>query len=165
MRRLLYISVILFCSSALYGQALYDSIDFKKIHVNGIPLGSKKEEVLKKFGEPHKVVTTEGVKGRDMYADFHYNKSTLRISPAAVFNGFKITESDLVLQYGQFFSIKTGDPIQQFEQEFPLSFKSYQKDTGGKFKLKIKAGNSYIVFKTKDGLIDEMEIKENIPQL
>jgi hypothetical protein len=163
MRRLVLLLIISFCCISLYSQAVYDSIDFKKIRVNGIVLGTKKEELVKKFGEPQKIVTTESAPGKDNFSNYHYNKSTLRVSPASFFTGFKLTENDLVLRYEDDY-IKVGDSLKEFALNFPQSFKAYSKDAGGKFKLRIKGGNSYIVFKTKDGIISEIEVKEELPQ-
>lgn len=159
MRLLLLILITSFCSINLYSQAVYDSIDFKKICVNGIYLGSKKEDVTMKFGDPQKIVTTEGAPGKDIYSNYYYGKSTIRISPASVFNGFKLTENNFAVRYDRHY-IKVGDSLKEFAINFPQSFTAYAKDTGGKFKLRIKGGNSYIVFKTKDGVISEIEIKE-----
>jgi hypothetical protein len=147
-------------SSSSYSQ-LYDSVDFKKIRVNGMFMGSKKEELVKKFGEPHKIVTTESSKGTDAYSDYHYNKSTLRVNPDGIFYGFKLTENDLVLGWDRRL-IRAGDALKEFAIYFPQSFKSYTKSPGGKFKIKIRPGNTYIVFKTKDGVIEEIETKEEI---
>jgi hypothetical protein len=161
MRLLLLIIATSFSFSTMHGQA-YDSVDFKKIRVNGIFLGSKKEDLVKKFGEPHKIVTTESSKGTDAYSDYHYNKSTLRVNPAGVFYGFKLTENDLVLGWDRHL-IRSGDALKEFAIYFPQSFKSYAKYPAGKFKIKISPGNTYIVFKTKNGVIDEIETKEETP--
>lgn len=158
--RFLILLLLTSFSSSIYSQ-VYDSVDFKKIRVNGIFLGSKKEDIVKKFGEPHKIVTTESSKGTDAYSDYHYNKSTLRVNPAGVFNGFKLTQNEMVLGWERHL-IRAGDALKEFAIYFPQSFKSYTKDPGGKFKIKIRPGNTYIVFKTKDGLIDEIETKEEI---
>lgn len=137
----------------------YDSIDFKKIRINGLYFGSKKAELEKRFGTPQKVVTTEATKGTDLYSDYYYGKSTLRVSPAGVFNGFKLTEDSFVMGYGLKL-IKPGASIKEFALNFPASFKAYAKDTGGKFRLKIRPGNSFIVFKTKNGIVTEIETWE-----
>jgi hypothetical protein len=137
----------------------YDSIDFKKIRVNGLFFGSKKAELEKRFGNPQKVVTTEAVKGTDLYSDYHYGKSTMRVSPAGVFNGFKLTEDNFVLGYGLRL-IKAGASLKEFAIYFPASFKSYANDKSGKFKLKIRPGNAFIVFKTKEGVVTEIETWE-----
>jgi hypothetical protein len=133
----------------------YDSIDFKKIRVNGLSFGAKKAELEKRFGAPQKVVTTEAVKGTDLYSDYHYGKSTLRVSPAGVFNGFKFTEDDFIVGYGLRL-IKVGASLKEFAIYFPASFKSYANDKSGKFKLKIMSGNTFIVLKTKDGIVTEI---------
>jgi hypothetical protein len=160
MRLLLLILSTSLLYSNLHGQ-VYDSIDFKKISINGLVLGSTKTELVKKFGEPQKTVTTEGTKGTDIYSDYHYHKSTLRVSPALLFNGFKLTDKGMVLRYGQH-TVKIGDPIEQFAGAFLQSAKSYRQDAGKKMKLKIKASNSYVVLKTKDGTVSEIEIREEI---
>lgn len=139
----------------------YDSLDFKKIRVNGLFFGSKKAELEKRFGTPQKVVTTEAIKGTDLYSDYHYGKSTLRVSPAGLFYGFKLTEDNFVLGYGMRL-IKPGASLKEFAIYFPASFKAYAKDPSGKFKLKIMQGNAFIVFKTKDGVVTEIETREDV---
>lgn len=161
MRLFLLITAISISFSALHSQ-VYDSVNFRKIRVNGMFLGSKKEYLVKKFGEPTKIVTTESSKGTDAYSDYHYNKSTLRVNPAGVFNGFKLTENDMILGWDRYL-IRPGDALKEFAIYFPQSFRSYTKDPGGKFKIKIRPGNTYIVFKTKDGVINEIETKEETP--
>ncbi len=162
MRLLLLILITTFCSNELHTQIVYDTIDFKKICVNGIYLGSKKEDVTMKFGDPQKIVTTESAPGKDIFSNYYYGKSTIRVSPASVFNGFKLTESNFVLRYDREY-IKVGDSLKEFALNYPASFQAYAKNAGGKFKLWIKGGNSYILFKTKDGIINEIEIKEETP--
>jgi hypothetical protein len=159
MRLLILFLLTTFASITIKAQQTYDSVDFKRIRVNGLFFGSKKAELEKKFGAPQKVVTTEAVKGTDLYSDYHYGKSTLRVSPAGVFNGFKLTEDDFVMGYGLRL-IKPGASIKEFALYFPASFKSYAKDSGGKFRLKIRPGNAFIVFKTKDGIVTEIETWE-----
>lgn len=157
MKRLSFL-FILFCCVYANGQT-YDSVDFRKLRIDGFYMGSKKAELEKKFGAPHKVVTTEGGKGIDMYSDYYYGKSTLRVSPAGVFNGFKLTDDQYILGCNQRL-IKVGASLKEFAIYFPASFQSYSKDAGGKFRLKIRPGNAYIVFKTKDGIVTEIETWE-----
>ena len=159
MRFLILILFTLF-SSSIYSQ-MYDSVDFKKIRLNGVFLGSKKEDVIKKFGEPRKTVTTESSKGTDAYTDYYYNKSTLRVNPDGMFYGFKLVENDVVLGWDRRL-IRAGDALKEFAIYFPQSFNSYTKKPDGKFKIKIKQRNTYIVFKTKDGVIEEIETKDEI---
>ncbi len=158
MRLLLLILFTSVSIGTLHSQ-VYDTVPFAKVHVNGIALGSKKEELIKKFGEPHKTVTTESNRGVDVYIDYYYQKSALRISPAGVFNGFKLTDNNFVLQYRKYF-IRAGDSMKEFAIYFPQSFNAYTKSAAGKFKLKIMPGNTFIVFKTRDGVISEIETKE-----
>ena len=158
MRLLLLLLVLTLSATAMYGQS-HDSIAFTRIRVNGLPMGSKKEEVIKKFGTPHKTITTENNKGADIYIDYQYSKSLLRVNPAGVFYGFKLKENTFILQCGQHV-IRAGDSIKEFAIYFPQSFKAYTRDLGGKFKLKIRQSNTFIIFKTKDGVIDEIETKE-----
>lgn len=141
----------------------YDSIDFRKVRVNNLFFGAKKAELEKKFGQPQKVVTTEAAKGTDLYSDYHYGKSTLRVSPAGVFNGFKLTDADFVLGYGSRL-IRPGASLKEFAIYFPASFQAYAKDSGGRFRLKIRPGNAFIVFKTKDGIVTEIETWEETLQ-
>lgn len=158
MRLFILVLISTFAVTTSWSQ-VYDSVDFRKLRINGLLFGSKKAELEKKFGAAQKVVTTEAVKGTDLYSDYHYGKSTLRVSPAGVFNGFKLTEDDFVLGYGTRL-IKTGASLKEFAIYFPASFQSYAKDNGGKFKLKIRTGNTFIVFKTKDGIVTEIETRE-----
>jgi hypothetical protein len=160
MRLLVLVLIASFLADNAYSQG-YDSVDFKKIRVNGFYFGSKRADLEKKFGAPRKTVTTEAIKGTDLYTDYHYGKSTLRVSPAGFFNGFKILEDDIILGYGQHL-IKVGASLKEFAIYFPASFQSYAKDPAGKFKLKIKSGNAYIVFKTKDGVVTEFETWEEV---
>ncbi|MES2372813.1 MAG: hypothetical protein V4557_09555 [Bacteroidota bacterium] len=160
MRLFLLIIATSISFSALHSQ-VYDSVEFKKIRINGFFLGSKKADLVRKFGEPHKIVTTESSRGTDAYSDYSYSKSTLRVNPDGVFYGFKLTENEFVLGWGRYI-IKPGDSLKEFAINFPQSFKSYTKQPGGKFKIKIRASNTYIVFKIKDGVIDEIETKEEI---
>jgi hypothetical protein len=157
--RLILLGFLITLGYTTQAQQTYDSIDFKKIRVNGLFFGSKKAELEKRFGVPQKVVTTEAGKGTDLYSDYYYGKSTLRVSPAGIFNGFKLTEGDFVLGYGLRL-IKPGASIKEFALYFPASFKSYAKDSGGKLKLKIRPGNAFIVFKTKEGIVTEIETWE-----
>ncbi|MES2328945.1 MAG: hypothetical protein V4539_05030 [Bacteroidota bacterium] len=160
MRLLLLILVTSFSTVFVYGQ-VYDSIPFVRIQVNGLALGAKKEEVIKKFGEPHKTVTTENNRGADIYIDYVYDKSTLRVNPPGVFYGFKLTDNNFILSCGKY-SIRPGDSLKEFAIYFPKSFSAYAKNINGKFKLKIRQGNFFIVFKTRDGVISEIETKEEI---
>lgn len=158
MRLVLLILLTSLSINTLYSQ-VYDSVTFTKVRVNGVALGSKKEDMVKKFGEPYKTVTTESNRGADVYSDYHYQKSTLRINPAGIFTGFKLTENNFVLQYRKYL-IRAGDSIKEFAIYFPQSFNAYTKNAAGKFKLRIMPGNTFIVFKTRDGVISEIETKE-----
>ena len=158
MRLVLLILFTSLSAGTLHSQ-VYDSVSFAKVRVNGIALGSKKEELVKKFGEPHKTVTTESNRGVDVYSDYYYQKSALRINTAGIFNGFKLTDNNFVLQYRKYL-IRAGDSMKEFAIYFPQSFHAYTKNASGKFKLRIMPGNTFIVFKTRDGVIGEIETKE-----
>lgn len=151
------IPVLLLFSVAASGQS-YDSVAFRSIRINGFQFGSKKAELEKKFGPPTKVVTTEE-KGADQYSDYHYNRSTLRVSPAGVFNGFKLTDDGFALEWGQH-SISVGSSLKEFGLYFPHSMQAYAKDPTKKFKLKIRPGITYIILKTKEGVVTAIETKD-----
>lgn len=159
--------LILFLLSAASLQAQqpapsYDSVDFKRVRVNNLYMGSKTAELEKKFGVPKKVVTTEASKGPDLYSDYHYGKSTMRVSPAGIFNGFKISDPEFVVWCGSH-AIKTGASLKEFALFFPASFKEYAKDSGGKFRIKMKTGHTFIIFKTKEGIVTEIETWDEPP--
>ena len=158
MRVLVLILTLVFYSSHLYSQG-YDSIELKKIQVNGLALGAKKDDMVKHFGIPKKTVTVESAPGKDLFSHYYYQKNRLRVSPTAVFNGFRLAENSFLLSCGEFV-VKPGDSLKEFAINFPISFQTYLKEQGGKFKLKMKGGNSTIVFKIKKGIITEIEVKE-----
>ncbi|MEO7530305.1 MAG: hypothetical protein ABIS69_02805 [Sediminibacterium sp.] len=158
MRLVLILLLTTLASSALFGQ-MYDSVSFTRIRVNGLPFGSKKEDMIKKFGTPHKTITTESNKGADIYIDYKYQKSMLRVNPAGIFYGFTLKDNNFVFQIGKL-AIRAGDSVKEFAINFPQSLKAYAKDKSGKFKLKIRPGNTFIILKTRDGIVTEMETKE-----
>ncbi|MES2006197.1 MAG: hypothetical protein V4450_16890 [Bacteroidota bacterium] len=162
MRRLFFLLFLIAGMHTTYGQ-VYDSVDFKKIQVNGISLGTSKNLLVKKLGKPAKMVTTENTTGMDMYSEYHYFKSSLRVSVAGTLNGFDITDDHFVIGYNQL-KIKNGDPIQPIAGRFPNSAKAFPKDILGNFKLKIKASNSYVILKVVNGVIRKMEVKDEQPQ-
>ncbi len=160
--RTLFITLFTFCCVSSVKSQVYDSVEFKKISINGIVLGSTKTALVKKLGKAIKVVTTEDAKGMDSYSDYHYGKSSVRISPAGIVNGFKITDDYFSIQINRI-KIKVGDPLQLIAGKYPNSTNAHVKDTSGKFKLRIKASNSYVVCRVMNGLIKEMEIREEQP--
>jgi hypothetical protein len=157
----IFVLILLLCSNNLYSQT-YDSIELKKIQVNGFTLGAKKDDLVKHFGEPKKVVTVESAPGKDLYSNYYYQKNRLRVSPVSTFNGFRLTEDDFVLTCGEF-TVKPGDSLKEFAINFPVSFQTFTKHKTDKFKLRIKGTNSTIIFKIKKEIIEEIEVKEEAP--
>lgn len=147
---------LLISVSAHAQQPTYDSVDYKRVRVNNLSIGSKKAELERKFGLPQKIVTTEAQKGTDLYSDYYYGKSTLRVSPAGVFNGFKLMDPEFILGVGTRV-IKTGASLKEFALYFPTSFREYAKNNNGRFRIKIKTGHTFIILKTKDGIVKEIE--------
>ncbi len=160
--RTLFITLFIFCGITSLKSQVCDSIEFKKISINGIVLGSTKNTVVKKLGKASKIITTEDAKGMDSYSDYYYRKSSVRISPAGIVNGFKITDGFFTL-YINGVKIKVGDPLKFIAGKYPNSANAHVKDISGKFKLRIKASNSYVVCRVVNGLIKEIEIREEQP--
>jgi hypothetical protein len=154
----LFILILLLCSNHLYSQ-VYDSIEVKQVQVNGFTLGAKKDELVKHFGEPKKVVTVESAPGKDLYSNYYYQKNRLRVSPQSTFNGFRLTEDNFILTCREFV-VKPGDSLKEFAINFPVSFQTFTKHKTDKFKLRIKGTNSTIIFKIKNEIIEEIEVKE-----
>jgi hypothetical protein len=157
----LFVLILLLCSNNLYSQH-YDSVEVKQVQVNGFTLGAKKDDLVKHFGEPKKVVTVESAPGKDLYSNYYYQKNRLRVSPISTFNGFRLVEDGFVLTCGEF-AVKPGDSLKEFAINFPVSYQTFTKHKTDKFKLRIKGTNSTIIFKIVKEIIEEIEVKEEAP--
>lgn len=119
------------------------AVDYKKLSVNGVRLGSEKEVLLEEYGQPDTVLRAANeFEGTD-YDIFVYGKSHFFIS-ADKFNGFSIRDADFALDE---FNICVGDDRQKLKMLFPVSFdRGFENENSTAVKVRIGATDSYVLF-------------------
>jgi hypothetical protein len=148
--------LIIFSRVTLFSQE-YNSVEFNKISVNNILLGSKKSDFIKKINkQPDKIKKSENPSGDDWWYNYYYKSSIIEVSPKGTITGFKINDTIFKIKSNLTY-FKIGDPLTILSKTFPISYKTYLKDSDGKFRLRFKESDSFILFYIVNNVIVKIE--------
>jgi len=134
----------------------YDSVEFKKVQINGIFLGSAKKLILDTMGKPQKITKYDNESNEDSWSEYHYGANIIDILPKGTFRGFNIKTKSLILSYGNL-KVKVGDPLDALAKTFPRSFATMKKENSKLFRLRFNRSDNYLIFHTEGGVVRSFE--------
>ena len=159
MKSILFLAIILFFKTSLFGQD-YNQIIFEKTFVNRVPLGANKTEVIRNFGRPQKIRKDKDISEDGRWSNYYYKNSIVMISLENTFRGFTILDTSFTLKYNKI-TLKIGDKLNMLQKYFPDSYMMFRK-LGGDFQVSFKDRSSFLVFILKNGAISEIHTWEDI---
>ena len=103
-----------------------NTVLYKEVRIDGVPLGTSKGKIIQKFGKPQKITNYENESNDDQWKEFHYGRSLLQVEDNYL-RSFKLGDSVFQFSYKKL-KLRVGDPVSKLKASFPISFRTYKKE-------------------------------------
>ena len=166
MRYLLIIIAASLLGSKLHAQETpyaekYDSVIYKKIQINGVPMSGTKKDILKTIGKPQKITRFVSDATSDHWFEYHYGGTILQVSDDGSFYGFNLQTSAFTWRYGAD-AVKVGDPLSLLCKYFPASCRTMKAEKGEMVRVRCQATDGFIHFHIKNNVVTSIETWQDI---
>jgi hypothetical protein len=152
--------------SGLYAQEVpffkkYDSVNYQKVQINGVPISGTKKDILRKIGKPQKITKYRNDSNDDHWFEYHYDRTILEVLDDGSFYGFKLRTRAFEWRYGAD-SVKVGDPVSVLCKYFPASCRTMKAEKAELVRVRCQATDAFIHFFTKNGIVTSIETFQEI---
>jgi len=139
----------------------YDSVIYKKIEINGVPMSGNKKDILSKIGKPQKITKMVSDATTDHWFEYHYGRTILRVFDDGRFWGFELRTRAFTWRYGAD-TVRVGDPLSLLCKYFPASCRTMKAGKGEMLRVRCQGTDAFIHFFTKNDIITEIETYQEI---
>jgi hypothetical protein len=166
MRIFLIFTIFSIVGSGLYAQEVpffkkYDSVNYEKVQINGVPMSGTKKDILKRIGKPQKITKYRNDSNDDHWFEYHYDHTILEVSDDGSFYGFKLMARAFTWRYGSD-SVKVGDPLSMLCNYFPASCRTMKREKGEIVRVRCQGTDAFIHFWVKNNVVTGIETWQDL---
>ena len=166
MRHFLIIILCSFVGSGLHAQEVpffkkYDSVNYDKVQINGVPMTSTKKDILKKIGRPQKITKYRNDSNDDHWFEYRYDLTILEVSDDGSFYGFRLKTKAFTWRYGAD-SVKVGDALSGICNYFPASCRTMKAEKAEMLRVRCQGTDAFIHFWVKNNVVTSIEVWQDL---